>query len=794
MSAQITRTPTTSTVSQVSAVSTAPASFQERTVTAATTPQATPALTPGAAVATSPRPHQAASQIEAIKTVSRTQQPSASPSVDLTPKSEPPTTIVQASNAIETKQIDSPTDESNSASNAFFQVAIGENHACALQRDGRVYCWGENDKGQLDVPSDKRFIQVTSGWRFSCGLEVTGAVSCWGRNEYGQVNAPYGRYTTVDAGWDHACATRIDGAVCWGREADGRIDAPTGIRFSQIAAGAEHSCGLTVSGSLRCWGKNDNSRGDSLGGPFEDLDAGITHTCVLTDDGQAICQGTNTDGQSNPPDKLFSKISAGEDITCGIDRLGEVHCWGGTRWSQTEHAQLHTLPGHFRSLSVGWNGVCPVTYEGYTQCWGYTLSGALLLPYLPQEPDHPFLRHALSLPYHDLRLSEAIPREMLDQSVDILPWPSGGSVVIDRQGRVSLHRTNGSANMMLDLTDKINSKGGERGLLSAALDPRFASTPFLYLYYTLRFDDNDKIERARLSRFLIDVESDQVLRNSELVILDIERPKEHAIHFGGALRFGPDGMLYLGIGDSRCRACPQDTAELHGKIVRLDVRNSTSQQPYQVPRDNPFNRQPTSRPEIWAYGLRNPWRMSFDEITGQLWVGDVGRAVQEEVSIVTAGANLGWPIFEGTDCFTIPNNATDELRNLISGYGCEAFEGATEPIVTYGRRWGCPGDSTCPQKLGNHPTITYGTPERCAVVGGVVYRGKGIPWLDGTYLFGDFCSGEVWALDGDASDGWRMVQIADLPYPVSSFGTDSSSEVYVLTFGGPIYRLVEDNS
>ena len=250
-------------------------------------------------------------------------------------------------------------------------------------------------------------------------------------------------------------------------------------------------------------------------------------------------------------------------------------------------------------------------------------------------------------------------------------------------------------------------------------------------------------------------------------------------------------MLYLGIGDSNCLECPQNLNSLHGKIIRIDVLGSSAERPYRIPDDNPFLDRPDARAEVWAYGLRNPWRMAFDERDGTLWVGDVGRAIQEEVSLVVSGANLGWPIFEGTDCFIIPDSVTERERRVLAGYRCSDFKDATVPIVTYGRSWGCPADTRCPQSQGLHPTITYGKPPRCAVVGGFVYRGAEIPWLQGVYVFGDFCSGQVWALDGDTSEGRRMFQIADLPNPLSSFGVDESGEVYVLTFGGPIFRLVE---
>ena len=230
-------------------------------------------------------------------------------------------------------------------------------------------------------------------------------------------------------------------------------------------------------------------------------------------------------------------------------------------------------------------------------------------------------------------------------------------------------------------------------------------------------------------------------------------------------------MLYLGIGDSHCYKCPQSLDTLHGKIIRIDVRDASPEQPYRVPDDNPFLKTPSARPEVWAYGVRNPWRMTIDAKTGEFWVGDVGHEAEEEVTIVTAGSNLGWPAFEGKTCLTIDESMIRNYGVATKGYVCSDFEDALAPIVSY--------------EL---------TMETCAVIGGVVYRGTAIPWMDGRYLFGDFCSGQVWTLEGDPDAGWRTVQIADLGRPISSFGTDSEGEVHVLTFGGPILRLVEAES
>jgi glucose/arabinose dehydrogenase len=161
--------------------------------------------------------------------------------------------------------------------------------------------------------------------------------------------------------------------------------------------------------------------------------------------------------------------------------------------------------------------------------------------------------------------------------------------------------------------------------------------------------------------------------------------------------------------------------------------------------------------------------MSFDPEDGRLWIGDVGQANFEEVSIIEAGTNHGWPIVEGFDCLVLDNGLRDQY-DVVSGLPCTDTESFDEPLIAY-------------EHTG-----------KCAVVGGMVYRGSAMPWLRGTYFFGDYCSGQIWALEGDYTSGWRMIEIADLDKPLSSFGVDEDGEILVLTFGGPILRLMESES
>lgn len=628
---------------------------------------------------------------------------------------------------------------------AFVQVATGENHVCALRGNGQVVCWGGNDDGQLNAPEKVPFQQITSGSHFSCGIQADERINCWGRNNHQQAAPPPGRFQAAAAGWDHACGLTGTTVTCWGWNANERATPPPGVNFAAVGAGAEHSCGLSTAGDLVCWGKNDNGRADSRDGPFLALAVGIAHTCVLDTDGKALCQGETSAGQSEPPETSFVEISAGLSLTCGVLATGHVECWG-ERQSETNKSSYGPR-GRFHSVSAGWSNACAVNRDGQVACW----PGAKRLP--PPEP-------------HDYLMLENIsPGSSFSDPTDVIPWPTGGLAIADRKGRIDLLTPELSTRPILDLTASVDSDYIERGLLSISIHPKDPS--FLYVYYSRKNTSGSDVAVARLSRFPI--VDGQLVRERELIVLDIERDAENMGHYGGAIRFGPDDMLYLGIGDADCFECPQRLDTLHGKIIRIDVRNASVDTPYTVPIDNPMLTTPGARPEIWAYGLRNPWRMAFDPDDGRLWVADVGQISSEEVSIASPGSNLGWPIYEGSQCLNVNEDVMDHY-SISTGLPCEDNQNLVAPSITYGRTG------------------------QCAIIGGLVYRGSAIPWLSGTYLFGDYCTGQVWALDGDAESDRRMIEIADLDTLLFSFGTDADGEVLLLTLGGPILRLVESTS
>ena len=285
----------------------------------------------------------------------------------------------------------------------------------------------------------------------------------------------------------------------------------------------------------------------------------------------------------------------------------------------------------------------------------------------------------------------------------------------DKSGYMNLHHADGTERGLLDLRSATDATHLETGLLSVATDPRFGEFPFLYVYYWVSSQEADGQQRTRLSRF--PVVAGRVHRSQELIILEVLQP--HDIHNGGAIRFGPDGMLYLGIGDGGWWNVVGDSQRLDnllGSIIRIDVRGATEEQPYLVPEDNPLVGSPDFRPEIYAWGLRNPWRMAFDAEDGTLWAGDVGANDYEEINIIEAGRNYGWNFYEGNEC-------------IARADYCATLE-HTPPVAVV-----------------QHP-------EGCAIIGGVVYRGAAIPWLRGAYLFGDHCTRTLWALTPNGDGGW----------------------------------------
>jgi len=320
--------------------------------------------------------------------------------------------------------------------------------------------------------------------------------------------------------------------------------------------------------------------------------------------------------------------------------------------------------------------------------------------------------------------------------------PDGRWYVLEQAGRVMTFREGDTrATVFLDIRDHVDF-GGEKGLLGIALAPSFGQTGVFFLDYTRPAPLRTEIASFTSAAGFAD-------KASEIDMLEIAQPFDN--HNGGQLAFGPDGYLYIGMGDGGSGGDPmlngQNKNVLLGKVLRIDVADRTR---YRVPSDNPFATG-GGRGEIWAYGLRNPWRFSFDTVTGALWLGDVGQDTYEEIDVVSKGADYGWNITEGFHCY----NASS----------CN-MSGLTPPVAEY-----------------DHS-------EGCSVTGGFVDRGAA-PELQGVYFFADYCSGRLWGLRLVGGRVVALTQVTKASFQIGSFAQDRAGEVYVLQYGssGGIYRV-----
>lgn len=324
---------------------------------------------------------------------------------------------------------------------------------------------------------------------------------------------------------------------------------------------------------------------------------------------------------------------------------------------------------------------------------------------------------------------------------------SGRLFVLERQGRIQV-LSNGQpgATPYLDITDRVGSRGSEQGLLGLAFHPKFKENGFFYVNYT---DENGN---TVIARFHADPTSNQADPGSEKDLLRVDQPYPN--HNGGSMLFGPDGFLYFGLGDGGSQGDPNNTAQslntYLGKILRIDVDHGD---PYAIPADNPFQKQGKS--EIWAYGLRNPWRIDIDPATHDMYIGDVGQDAWEEIDYLPAGTpggtNFGWSYLEGTHPYK---------GNVPAGLAL------TGPVFEYSHDEG-----------------------GCSVTGGVVYRGQALPGWQGVYLFGDYCSGIIWGLLHRSDGTWDSKVLYQTNYAITSFGRDEQGEIYLADQHGSIYRL-----
>ncbi len=324
---------------------------------------------------------------------------------------------------------------------------------------------------------------------------------------------------------------------------------------------------------------------------------------------------------------------------------------------------------------------------------------------------------------------------------------SGRLFIVEQAGMIRILRPGVGLlpTPFLDIRSRVVS-GGEQGLLSVAFHPSYASSGRFFVNYTSPAGSLHSV----IAEYHVSAGNPDVADPTETVLLTIPQPFTN--HNGGLNLFGPDGMLYIGLGDGGSGGDPlgngQRLSTLLGKILRIDVNVGA---PYSIPRDNPFIRIAGARREIFAYGLRNPWRFSFDRGTGRLFIADVGQSSWEEVDVGGQGRNFGWNVMEGAHCYP-------------PGSQCTTV-GLALPIAEYDHTFGC------------------------SVTGGYVYRGTNVPELAAKYLFGDYCSGRLWSLTETSPGRWTMALLLQTGLNISSFGEDQSGEVYVVDYRGGIYTL-----
>jgi glucose/arabinose dehydrogenase len=357
----------------------------------------------------------------------------------------------------------------------------------------------------------------------------------------------------------------------------------------------------------------------------------------------------------------------------------------------------------------------------------------------------------------DIRVELVFPNLVFQRLTNLAQPDDGQNHIFVTEQRGQIHvfadepRTT-KTKVFLDIRDRVSESSNEEGLLGLAFDTKYSTNGHFYVYYSA-----SSPRRSVISRFsVIQSDPDMADPSSETIILEIPQP--YSNHNGGQIAFGPDGYLYIGLGDGGAGGDPmgngQNISTVLGTILRIDVGNVSENKSYRIPLDNPFVGINGAREEIWAYGLRNPWRFSFDATTGFLWAGDVGQSNWEEIDIVRKGLNYGWNTMEGAHCFSPATNCDTANLEL--------------------------------------PVAEYPHTEGCSISGGYVYRDNEIPWLLGTYIYGDFCSGRIWGLRYDGDSVIEQALLLDSDLSITSFAQGLDSRLYVLSRNDGIYRILPD--
>ena len=321
--------------------------------------------------------------------------------------------------------------------------------------------------------------------------------------------------------------------------------------------------------------------------------------------------------------------------------------------------------------------------------------------------------------------------------------------IVEKAGRVlrvSSDPGNTGVDVYLDINERVDSSPNEAGLLGMAFHPQFAQNGQVFLSYTAEGSSLSSV----ISRFSRSADGNSLLPESEQILLRVGQP--YSNHNGGHIAFGPDGFLYIGFGDGGSGGDPEGNGQniqtLLGSMLRIDVDNGT---PYSIPASNPFASNQQGLPEIFAWGLRNPWRWSFDKENGDLWVADVGQNSWEEVNVMRGPGNYGWSGKEGTHCYE---------------------------------------SSLCDNPEFIDPVVEYSHDDGCSVTGGYVYRGNEIALLSGTYLYSDFCSGTLWGAKSDGAGNYQVSRILQSGFNVASFAEGNNGEIYLINIEGEFYKLV----
>lgn len=353
-------------------------------------------------------------------------------------------------------------------------------------------------------------------------------------------------------------------------------------------------------------------------------------------------------------------------------------------------------------------------------------------------------------PPSPVKVVDAFPKLHFESPVDLTHAHDGSNrlFVLEQEGSIRVFEnksTTAASGEFLNIRKKV-SYGGEAGLLGLAFHPDYKNNGYFYLNYTRK--KSGKLETAIVRYKVSASDRDKADPASETVLFTFEQPFDN--HNGGGMKFGKDGYLYISTGDGGSWGDPsnngQNKSAFLGKILRVDV-NATEKGNYGIPKDNPFaGNKEGFREEIFAYGLRNPWRISFDDVTNTLWAGDVGQNSNEEIDIIIKGGNYGWRRKESIHCYNPKKDCGQE--------------GLIDPVLDL------------PQAKGEH-----------SITGGFVYRGKSVPALTGKYVFGDYVSGRVFALETKDGKAVRNDIIAEGVGQISAFGTDAASELYICNHG-----------